>query len=318
MIKQLKWYCLAVSITALPVIAPSSFAEEKPDQLTIFTSVSGSSWYGIGAGMADIFAENGVPSNPELGASISNIANVSTGKGELGLSNSPAITVAERGDKPFSVPLTNVRVIAALSENLMHIFTDANSEFNSVRDLKGEPFMTQRPGSITAVVFDELLGVSGLTRDDVNMLTGSLTEQQDGMKDRRVKGMVSIASYPSSWGGELAKTVPIKFLPVDEETYIELASRMPTVGRGMIKAGTYENQDTDIPTITAKMILVASDEMTDDEAYWVTKTLAGNLGALQRLHASFKTLTIEDMADVPGGGLHPGAERFYREIGALK
>jgi TRAP-type uncharacterized transport system substrate-binding protein len=83
-----------LSIGAVVLLASAAVAQEKPAQLTIFTSVSGSSWYGIGAGMAEIFSREGVPSNPELGAAISNIANVASGRGELGFTMTPAMTVA--------------------------------------------------------------------------------------------------------------------------------------------------------------------------------------------------------------------------------
>ncbi len=304
---------VALSVTAMP-----SAAEEKPGQVTIFTSVSGSSWYGIGAGMAEIFASAGVPSNPELGAGLSNVANVASGQGELGFTMSPAVTVAKRGDAPFGAPVENVAVIAGLSESLMHIIVDAEEGFGSVRDLAGHPFITQRPGSITAVVFEELLSVNDMTTADLDISTGSLTEQRDGLKDRRSDGMVSIASYPSSWGAELATTVPVSFLPISEAEFEALSAEMPTVGRGTIKAGTYKGQDADIPTVTAKMIVVGAADMPDDEAYWIAKTLAENLDSVRALHASYANLTVEDMATVPGGGIHPGAARYYKEVGALK
>ena len=314
-LKAVAWGGLIVS--GLLVASPANAQDEAPDQLTIFTSVSGSSWYGIGAGMAEIFAQNGVSSNPELGAGLSNVANVANGRGELGFTMSPAITVAVRGEEPFTEPVTNVRVIAALSESLMHIFVDGDENIATLADLQGRPFITQRPGSITAVVFEELLDSQGMAASDLDLSTGSLTEQQDGLRDRRSDGMVSIASYPSSWGAELANTVPISLLPIDDAAFEALTERMPTVGRGLISGGTYVGQDVDVPTITANMILIASADMSEDEAYWVTRTLVENIETVRGLHASYRDLTPEQMASVPGGGLHPGAERYYRETGAL-
>ncbi|MCE8009527.1 TAXI family TRAP transporter solute-binding subunit [Aestuariivita sp.] len=319
LLKQIKVVASAtgLALATLSATPEPAVAQEAPDQITIFTSVSGSSWYGIGAGMAEIFAEAGVPSNPELGAGLSNVANVASGQGELGFTMSPAITVALRGDEPFGTPVENVAVIAGLSLSLMHIIVDAEEGFGAVSDLAGHPFITQRPGSITAVVFEELLSVNGMSPEDLDISTGSLTEQRDGLRDRRSDGMVSIASYPSSWGAELATTVPVSFLPISDQEYEALSAQMPTVGRSVIVAGTYKGQDEDVPTVTAKMIVVGAADMPEEEAYWIARTLAENIESVRALHASYATLTVEDMANVPGGGLHPGAARYYREVGAL-
>ena len=309
----------AVVVAAFAVAAASpACAEMKPKQLTIFTSVSGSSWYGIGAGMAEIFARQGVQSNPELGAALSNIANVAANKGELGFSMSPAITVAKNGEKPFGAPVTNVAVIAALSESLMHIIVDGEEGFETVGDLKGHPFVTQNPGSITAVVFTEVLKAYGLGESDLSLSKGSLTEQRDALKDRRSEGIVSIASFPSSCGAELASTIPIDRLPISDEAFSALKSRMPTAGRSMIPANSYKGQTKDVPTVSAMMILVAPADMSNDEAYWMAKTLAEQLESVRGLHASYAKLTVAQMADVPGDGLHPGAEKYFREVGALQ
>lgn len=289
----------------------------QPDQITIFTSVSGSSWYGIGAGMADIFAQAGVPSNPELGAGLSNVANVANGRGELGFTLSPAITVARNGQEPFQEPVTNVAVIAALSRSLMHIVVNGDRGIETVGDLSGRPFVTQPPGAITAVMFEEVLGAYGMGVDDLDLSQGSLTVQRDELRDRRSDGMVSVGTFPLGVVEELALSMPIRLLPVSEEAYEALHARMPTVGRGVIPAGSYEGQTDAIDTVTAAMVIIVVADMSEDDAYWITRTLVENIDRVRGLHGSYADLTPAGMADVPGGGLHPGAQRYYREIGVL-
>jgi len=309
---------LAAGFAAAVMAVTATQANAQPKQITIFTSVSGSSWYGIGAGMADLFAKAGVTSNPELGAGLSNVANVASGKGELGFTMSPAITVAKNGQAPFKAPVANVAVIAALSESVMHIIVNADRGIATVGGLKGKPFVTQPPGAITTVMFEEVLAAYGLKTTDLDLSQGSLTVQQEGLKDRRADGMVSVASFPSSWVAELGSTLPLRLLPVSETAFQALHARMPTVGRAVIPAGTYKDQAEAVETITAKMIIVAPADMPEADAYWITRTLAENVAAVRKLHGSFKDLTVADMAAVPGGGLHPGAERYFREAGVAR
>ncbi|WP_372073171.1 TAXI family TRAP transporter solute-binding subunit [Tistrella mobilis] len=306
-----------LAVTACIATTVPLHAEDKPRNLTIFTSVSGSSWYGIGAGMAEIFAKNGVPANPELGAGLSNVANVGYHKGELGFTVAPALTVAARGQPPFPEPIRNVRVIAGLSSSLMHVFVRQDAGIAALGDLAGRSFMTQRPGTISAIVFEEALKSVGLGSGDLKLSSGDLNEQTDAMKDGRAEGMISVASYPSSWGNELANTVPLKLLPVDDAAFAKLKSDMPTLGRAVIGGGVYKGQDIDVPTVSAQMVVVAAEDMPDGEAYWIAKTLTENLEALKKVHGSFQDLTVSDLANVAGGHLHPGAEKYYRETGAI-
>lgn len=306
----------AISAAAL-LSAVTTAVRAEPDQITIFTSVSGSSWYGIGAGMADIFAQSGVTSNPELGAGLSNIVNVAAGQGELGFTLSPAITVAHNGDEPFQEPVTNVAVIAALSRSLMHIVVNDERGIATVVDLAGRPFVTQPPGAITAVMFEQVLDAYGLTVDDLDLSQGSLTVQRDELRDRRSDGMVSVGTFPLSVVEELAATMAIRLLPVSDEAYAALHARMPTVGRGVIPAGAYDGVSEDVDTVTATMVIVAAADMPEEDAYWITRVLVENIDRVRGLHGSYADLTPQSMADAPGGGLHPGAERYYREIGVL-
>lgn len=309
---------LAVLILACTVATGAAAQDMKPDNLTIFTSLAGSSWYGIGAGMGEIFASNGVPSNPELGAGFSNVANVASGEGELGLTMVPAVSVANKGEAPFSAPIENVYVIAGLSESLMHLVVGADDGIDRIPDLKGHPFITQPVGSITAVVFEKVAAASGLNLEDVKLSRGSIDVQTGGLQDRRSDGMVSVATFPAAFIGELASAVPIKLLGVPDEAFTALQDDFPGVGKAVIPANTYEGQTEDIPTVSAKMVVIASDAMTDDEAYWVTRTLVENIDRVRKLHGSYANLTPEAMATVPGVPLHPGAERYYREAGILK
>ncbi|MCV0378348.1 TAXI family TRAP transporter solute-binding subunit [Nitratireductor sp.] len=293
-------------------------ADAKPKQITIFTSLAGSSWYGIGAGMAEIFGSEGVNSSPELGAAFSNIANVAAGKGEMGLTMLPAISVAANGTAPFKSPITNVKVVAALSESYMHIAVNADKGINSVADLKGKPFVTQPPGAITALLFEEVLAANGLSTDALQLSRGSLDVQLGEMKDRRADGMVSVATFPAAFIAELSSAMPVKLLPVDDAAFEAINAKLPAVGRSTIPANTYEGQAEPVETISAKMVAVVPADMSDEDAYWIAKTLVENLEKMRTLHGSYRTLNAEAMATVPDTMLHAGAEKFYRESGALK
>ena len=313
-----KLLSISLLVPIFIVAALCSPLSAKPKQVTIFTSLAGSSWYGIGAGMAKIIADSGTPSNAELGAAFSNIMNVANEKGEIGLTMTAAVSMAENGDKPFPNKINNVVGLIGLSSSYLHIATPKSKNIMTVPELKGRRFVTQPRGAITAEVMKRTLKGYGMDLSDLQLSRGGLSVQIEQMKDRRADGMVSVATFPAGFFMELANTIPLRFLPVSDEVYKELSASMPGLSRTYIPANTYNGQDEDVPTLMAKMVAVVNADMPEEDVYWITKTLMDNKEKVCGLHASYKNLTFTDFATLPGMKLHPGAERYFKEIGAIK
>jgi TRAP transporter TAXI family solute receptor len=63
--------------------------------------------------------------------------------------------------------------------------------------------------------------------------------------------------------------------------------------------------------------LVTHAEVPEDVVYNMTKATFENLEALATAHAAAKDMTLENAAKDPPAPLHPGAERYFKEAGAL-
>lgn len=307
---------LIVFVFIMSVSAGMVYA--KPKQISIFTSLAGSSWYGIGAGMAKIFADKGVPANAELGAALSNIMNVVNGKGEIGYTMSAAVSMAEAGDPPFKNKVKGISGLIGLSSSYLHIVTPKARNIMTVPELKGRRFVTQPSGAITAEIMKRTLEAYGLKESDLQMSRGSLSIQLEHMKDRRADGMVTVATFPTGFLMELSNIIPVRMLSVSDEVFAKLSAGMPALSRAIIPANTYKGQDEDVRTLKTKMIGVVSDNMPEEDAYWITKELVENIDVVRGLHSAYKNLTPKDFASIPGVKIHPGAAKYYREIGAMK
>ncbi len=88
--------------------------------------------------------------------------------------------------------------------------------------------------------------------------------------------------------------------------------------RGFIPAGSYAGQTEAIPTIITQSMLITNTKVSDDDAYFITKTIIEGLDTIKSSHGSVKDLTPVDMAVMPAIELHPGAKRYYAEKGYLK
>ncbi|MNE94925.1 hypothetical protein D3C80_1929450 [compost metagenome] len=85
----------------------------------------------------------------------------------------------------------------------------------------------------------------------------------------------------------------------------------------MIPAGTYDGQDVDIATVAIQNILVSHEDVSEEVAYQMTKLMFDNLERLGNAHSAAKDIKLEGAAKNLPIPLHPGAERFYKEVGAL-
>lgn len=315
---RLKLCVLTASLMIAGAIAgTTAMAGEKPDQITIFSGRAGGSWYGMGGGLAKIFIDNGVKSSAEVGGGISNLAMVGAGKGELGFSMSIVPRMGRLGMAPFKSKVTNIMAIAQLSANKVHIVVSISSGVNSIAGLKGKKFATQPVGNVTTEAFKAVLAAKGMTESDLNLTRGGQGYGAKEMKDRRIVGFTATTTPPSPALAEIAQSIDVKFLGIDDETFALMKKDNPGFVRDTIKAGTYRGQTEAVPTAATAMIIVVNEAMPDAQAYWIAKTMSENLSKMRNIHKAWSKLTVKDLASVTGVELHPGAAKYYKEAGAL-
>jgi len=85
----------------------------------------------------------------------------------------------------------------------------------------------------------------------------------------------------------------------------------------IIKAGTYPKQDKDVPVIGYSTHVVVACDLPEDTVYRMTKAMAANVGTMAAVVKSIGGLTAKDMAVDIGVPFHPGATKYYKEVGAI-
>ncbi len=82
-----------------------------------------------------------------------------------------------------------------------------------------------------------------------------------------------------------------------------------------IPAGTYPGQDEALQTVAQPNLLVATENTPEDVVYEVVKTMYENLPFLNSVHGSLRDMSPENALKGITVPLHPGAIRYYEEIG---
>ena len=107
----------------------------------------------------------------------------------------------------------------------------------------------------------------------------------------------------------------IRILNWDQQSLDKLNSKYPLWGWYDFPPGTYPNQNELVRTIGSPNVLVTRIDIPEEVVYEITKVIWENLATLQEIHGATKDMRLEIAIEGLGAPLHPGAIRYYREIG---
>jgi|SaaInl4_135m_RNA_FD_contig_31_35069_length_1179_multi_4_in_0_out_0_1 uncharacterized protein len=307
---------LAAGILSVGFALSASAGDGKiPEKLSIASGVSGGNQYIMAVGISKILGDKGAKVNVETGGAVGNVMAVSKGDVEIGMTFDFVPAMGRAGEKPFPAKVTNVRGVAGFPPSFTHVLVAQDSGIKTFADLKGKKFATQRVGTGSQYAFAKLLLAHGLTEKDLQLFVGGQSYAVNNIKDRNVVGMTATTAFPGSKITELMTTRRMRFLEVGDEAYAKIKEINPGLIRFTLPAGTYRDQDADLPGIGTGTIFVARDNMPEEEAYWLSKTMAENVAALRKVHGSLKKMTKENVAAFGGLEPHPGSLRYFKEAG---
>ncbi len=136
------------------------------------------------------------------------------------------------------------------------------------------------------------------------------------MKNRQLDVTLQSAGLGVSALRDLASSVDIEVVPIPADVIRK--TNDPAYLSAMIPANTYRGQTTDVPTAAVQNYLVTHDGVSNDIAYGMTKALWTSLKDLVAAHSAAKAISLQHALDGMPVPLHPGAEKYYREVGILK
>jgi hypothetical protein len=116
----------------------------------------------------------------------------------------------------------------------------------------------------------------------------------------------------------LVATHKIRILHWDEKDLQNFVKKNPAYGVYIFPANTFKGVDYPFKSIDNGIQLVCSEDMADDLAYKLTKTIVENLDCLGNTYAPAKTMTPEWAAKELASPFHPSAIKYFKEIGVWK
>jgi TRAP transporter TAXI family solute receptor len=309
------------SLLAGAVIASAPAASHAQEFINVLTGGTSGVYYPVGSALASLYGEkipNVQAQVQSTKASVENLNLLQQGKGELAIALGDSVKFAWEGNEEvgFKAPLTKLRGIAAAYPNFIQIAATADSGVKTLADLKGKSLSVGAPKSGTELNARAILEAAGMSYDDMSKVEYlPFAESVELQKNRQLDATLQSAGVGVASIKDLATAMPSQIVSIPADVVEKLGA--PYVA-GVIPAGTYEGQTEDVPTVAVMNYFVSSEDVPEETAYQMTKLMFENLPTLIAAHKSAEQITLETALTGMPIPLHPGAERYYREVGVIK
>ena len=299
-----------------------SAAAQAPKQWVIATGGTGGVYYPLGGGLANILGKSipGVVATAQVtGGSVDNLRLLGTNKAQIAFSQVDAAWDAVQGKDKFANGKLDIKALAVLYPNHMHVVTIASTGLKTVASLKGRRVSTGSTGSATEVFANRVLEAAGLDHArDVRKERLGVAESVNAMKDNKIEAFFWVGGLPTAAVTDLAATPGTKIQMID---YADLVDKMnakygPLYSATTIPQATYKGMDADNKNIAVWNILAVNGAMDDATAYEITKVLFEKQPDLALVHAEGRNFGPKVQSNANAGiPFHPGAIKYLGEKG---
>lgn len=307
-----------IACTALASVPVAAQAEQF---INILTGGTSGVYYPIGVGLSKIYADGIEGARTQVQstkASVENLNLLQQGKGEFAIALGDSVKYAWEGnaDVGFAAPLDKLRGIAAAYPNYIQIAASADSGITSIADFKGHAMSVGAAKSGTELNARAIMAALDMSYDDLSKVEYlPFAESVELMKNRQLDGTLQSAGLGVASLKDLATSVPTTIVSIPAEVADKLGAPYMAA---TIPAGTYEGQTADVPTLAVGNFFLTHEGVDEETVYQITKLMFENLPELVAAHQAAKAITLDTALDGMPVPLHPGAERYYREVGLIK
>jgi TRAP transporter TAXI family solute receptor len=329
---------LAAALLALCGAATAGLAPAQEMRFfRIGTGGVAGTYYPIGGLIADIISNPpgarpcdkggscGVPGLVAIAQSsngaVANVDAIASGALESGFAQSDVAYWAYTGTGIYQGQgkVENLRAIANLYPESIHIVARMGSGIRSVRDLGGKRVSLDEPGSGTLVDARIILTAFGVGEAALMPQYVKSSPAVAMIQDGQLDAFFIVAGYPTGSVLELCATSGCELVPIAGPEVDALLEQYPFFARDVIPAYTYPGVgETATLSVGAQWLVGA--EVDADLVYGITKALwhENARKLLDNGHSKGRAITLATALDGIAIPLHPGAERYYREVGLIQ
>ena len=312
---------LITAVVAAAALAGTAHAQQF---FRIGTGGTAGTYYPVGGMIANAVSQPGkiVVTAQASNGSLANVTGIAGGAMESGFSQADVATWAQKGSGIFEgkpgVP--GLRLIANLYPESIHLVARKGQGIRTPADLKGKRVALDEPGSGTLINARMVLAAYGVQESDIKPEYIKPNQAGDKLKDGALDAFFFVGGAPAGAIAELASSgAGIELVPLTGPQADGLRMANPYFAVDTIAAGTYKDVPA-VQTLAVGAQWVTSAKADTETVYQITKSLFSDATqkTLQAGHARGKFITKENAVKGVAIPFHPGAEKYYREVGLIR
>ncbi len=321
---------LGLTLTLGTLATSSALVQAADDRSFILATAStGGTYYPVGVALATLTK---VKLEPTQGISMSAINSAGSGENiKLLRENEAQFAILQglygawawngEGAMASSGKQENLRSVSMLWQNVEHFVVRGKyvqtGTISDLKALEGEKFSIGKKNSGTEGSGRTILGNLGIDVDKFNLAHMGYGPSADALQNGTIDGMNIPAGVPASaiTRAYAAMGDDIRVLDFTDEQMAQANGNYKLWTRYVIPANTYPGQAQDINTMAQPNFLAVRDDISEEDVYLLTKTIYENLPFLNSIHKATKAMALEKAIEGLPVPLHPGAVRYYREMG---
>lgn len=310
-------------ITAVVAAAALAGTAQAQQFFRIGTGGTAGTYYPVGGMIANAVSQPGkiVVTAQASNGSVANVNGIAGGAMESGFSQSDVATWAFNGTFAFQgKKVGDLRMIANLYPESVHLVARKGQNIKSPADLKGKRVALDEPGSGTLINARMVLAAYGVQETDIKAEYIKPNQAGDKLKDGALDAFFFVGGAPAGAIAELASSgAGIELVPLTGPQADGLRMANPYFAVDTIAAGTYKDVGA-VQTLAVGAQWVTSAKADTETVYQITKSLFSDATqkTLQAGHARGKFITKENAVKGVAIPFHPGAEKYYREVGLIR
>ncbi len=208
--------------------------------------------------------------------------------------------------------LRSMRALFPMYDTPIQVVARESSEIRSLPDMASRPVAAGPPGG-AGVLVSKIFSVLGIP---ATLRYGAFETQSKQMQSGLVDALVSTIANPAPVLTELDRAGEIRFVPMSAGEIAKLCAAIPEFSPSVVPSRTYPSMTTDYTTVGMFNFVVASKDLPEDLVYAIVKAFYANHDSMVAAQASARESVVANLTRNTFIPYHPGAVRYYREIGA--
>ncbi|MGH7324401.1 MAG: TAXI family TRAP transporter solute-binding subunit [Candidatus Rokuibacteriota bacterium] len=320
---------VACSLLFSLILVPAAAAQWKPEVkfIKIGVATAGGDWFRAGAKFSTMIPDAlpGVSATTLMGGGVVNVTKLGKGEAQIAFALTPYPEQGYQGKGDWKEPITNLRLIASnLGRTVVvALFVLKDSPIKTFSDLKGKRIVPGDRGWGTTVLAEALMTAAGMSPEKFKADGGtisytSITDRSKALQDRNLDAIFIPAqvTYPDLM--VVQQAIGLRAIPIPTDVVERTLAMVPGAIKSTVPSGLYGVVGDGYASPGFLQQFIADSGLSDELVYRVTKLWWERIKEIKEIAPTFGEADVRiamEHATIP---FHPGALRYYKEVGVAR